>query len=166
MPYKWLPQTDPAEARLRLWPHRSLPRSGFVWFIGVTSGLLVLPLMTQLGTPALWVLLPFLVAAVGGVWVALQHSYKTGSVTEDLTLTRDLITLHRRNPKGPAQDWQANPHWVRATLHAKGGPVPDYLTLTGNQREVELGAFLTPTERHEIHDRLTELLAAQQRLPS
>lgn len=166
MPYKWLPQSDPTEVRLRLWPHRSLSRRGFVLFIAVTSALLALPLMTQLGTPALWVLLPFLVAAVAGVWIALQHSYKTGEVAEDLTLTRDLITLHRRNPGGKVQDWQANPHWVRATLHATGGPVANYLTLTGGQRQVELGAFLDAAERQQIHDRLQSLLAAQHRLPT
>jgi len=160
MPYQWLPPSAPNEAHLRLWPHRSLPRRGFVGFIAVTAVLLALPLLTQLGTPGLWVLLPFLVAAVAGVWVALQHSYKTGQVTEDLTLTPDLITLHRHNPRGAAQDWQANPHWVRATLHRTGGPVSDYLTLTGNQREVELGACLTPAERQEIHQRLQSLLAA------
>ena len=165
MPYKWLPQTDPTKARLHLWPHRSLPRRGFVWFIGATSTLLALPLLSQLGTPGLWVLLPFLTAAVAGVWIALQHSYRTGEVTEDLTLTPTLITLQRHNPGRAVQDWQANPHWVRATLHPKSGPVPDYLTLSGNQREVELGAFLTASERHEIHDHLTRLLAAQHRAP-
>jgi uncharacterized membrane protein len=165
MPYQWLPQSNPGEARLRLWPHRSLPRSGFAGFIAATAALLTLPLMTQLGTPALWVLLPFLIAAVGGVWLALQHSYKTGQVTEDLTLTPTQITLKRRNPGGRTQDWQANPHWVQATLHSTGGPVEGYLTLTGNHREVELGAFLTPSERHEIHHCLTQLLAAQHRIP-
>lgn len=165
MPYQWSSDTPPGEACLRLWPHRSLPRRGFVWFIAVTAGLLTLTLLPGLGTPALWVMLPFLAATVAGVWVALQHSYKTGQVTEDLTLTRDLITLNRRNPGQAPQVWQANPHWVRATLHPTGGPVAGYLTLTGNQRKVELGAFLTAPERQQIHDRLTQLLADLHNLP-
>ena len=154
MPYQWLPPSAPNEAHLRLWPHRSLPRRGFVLFIAVTAVLLALPLLTQLGTPGLWVLLPFLMAAVAGVWVALQHSYRTGQVSEDLTITPDLITLHRHTPRRSDQSWQANPHWVRATLHPTGGPVPQYLTLSGGGREVELGAFLTPQERLALHDRL------------
>lgn len=164
MPYQWIPQTDPSVTRLHLWPHRSLPRRGFVGFIAATALLLGLPLLTQLGTPGLWVLLPFLLAPLAGVWIALQHSYRTGSVTEDLTLTRDLITLHRTNPRGPVQDWQANPHWVRTSLYASGGPVANYLTLAGSEREVELGAFLDPGERRELHDQLQQLLAAQHRI--
>ncbi len=149
MPYEWTQNPAEPTASLRLWPYRSLPKTGFVWFIGATAALLALPLITQLGTPALWVLLPFLLAAVAAIWIALQHSYNT--VTEDLTLTPNLVTLHRHNPRGPDQDWQANLHWVRAALHATGGPVPHYLTLSGGGREVELGAFLTTDERRELH---------------
>jgi uncharacterized membrane protein len=151
MPYKWTPDPNAHSGSLRLWPYRSLPKTGFVWFIGATAILLTLPLISQLGTPGLWVLLPFLLAAITGIWVALQHSYRTGAISEELTLTRDLITLHRHTPRRPDQSWQANPHWVRAALHPTGGPVPQYLTLSGNGREVELGAFLTPAERQELH---------------
>jgi uncharacterized membrane protein len=158
MPYKWTSDPHPPAASLRLWPYRSLPKTGFVWFIGATALLLTLPLISQLGTPGLWVLLPFLLAAIAGIWIALQHSYRTGAVTEELTLTRDLITLHRHTPRRPDQSWQANPHWVRPALHPTGGPVPQYLTLSGNGREVELGAFLTPEERQELHQLLLKHL--------
>lgn len=165
MPYQWTPAPDTTTASLRLWPYRSLPKTGFVWFIGATSALLTLPLISQLGTAGLWVLLPFLLAAISGIWVALQHSYRTGAVTEELTLTRDLITLHRHTPRRPAQSWQANPHWVRPALHPTGGPVPHYLTLSGNGREVELGAFLTPAERQELHDLLLKSLTDLRHAP-
>ena len=165
MPYQWLPASDTAPTRLRLWPYRSLPRSGFVWFIGATAALLTLHLLTQLGTPALWVLLPFLLAAIAGIWAALQHSYKTGTLTEVLTLTPTTIALHRHNPRAPDQSWQANPHWVRPTLHPEGGPVPFYLTLTGNQREVELGAFLTEAERKLLYGELITRLNGLRGIP-
>ncbi len=158
MPYQWTAIPDAPAASLRLWPYRSLPKTGFVWFIGATALLLALPLASQLGTPGLWVLLPFLLATICGIWIALQHSYRTGAVTEELTLTRDLITLHRHTPRRPDQSWQANPHWVRPALHPTGGPVPQYLTLSGNGREVELGAFLTPEERQELHRLLVKQL--------
>ena len=156
MPYQWTQSPGTATAELHLWPHRSLPKSGFVWFIGATAVLLALPLVSQLGTPGLWVLLPFLLATLSAIWIALQHSYRI--VTEDLTLTPDRITLHRHNPRAADQTWEANPHWVRTTLHPTGAPVPHYLTLTGGGREVELGAFLTPDERRALHQMLLERL--------
>ncbi len=158
MPYEFLPSPQ-SEFRLHLWPYRSLPRRGFVWFIGGTAASIAVPLFAIIGTPVLWGLLPFLVAAIAAVWWALERSYRDGEIVEDLALTPDQITLVRHGPRGRRQDWQANPHWVRLTLHTKDGPVPYYLTLTGNGREVELGAFLTPAERVALRGELAELLA-------
>lgn len=42
-------------------------------------------------------------------------------------------------------------------LHVKDGPVPNYVTLKGNSREVEIGAFLSEEERKQLH---RDLLAA------
>ncbi|MEO8244056.1 MAG: DUF2244 domain-containing protein [bacterium] len=165
MPYQWLPPAETQSAHLRLWPYRSLPRRGFVWFISATCILLTLPLFSQLGTAGLWVLLPFLMAAVAGIWLALESSYTDGRLTEDLCFYPDRITLDRHNPRSPAQSWSANPHWVRVTLHATGGPVPFYLTLTGNQREVELGAFLTIDERRQLYDMLLKRLRTPANQP-
>lgn len=148
-----------------LWPHRSLSRHGFVWFIGLTSALLLLPLLTQLGRLALWALLPFLLGAVAAIWVALRRSYRTDS--EELSLTRDEIRITRHSPGKADRVWAANPYWVRPALLPSGGPVPDYLTLTGNGRSVELGAFLTQRERRDLYALIcTRLAEARALTPS
>jgi len=160
MPYR-LSQPGPDTSHVLLWPHRSLGALGFVWFIGLTAALLSMPLMAVLGSPVLWMLLPFLLAAVAGMWIALRRNDRDRSVTEELTLNRDHAALTRRNPDGSVQEWAANSHWVRVTIHPTGGPVADYLTLSGDGREVELGRFLTPDERKtlaaEIRAALSEL---------
>jgi uncharacterized membrane protein len=163
MSFQWLAQSDPATAALHLRPHRSLSSVGFVWFIGLTAALLALPLIPQLGTPVLWALLPFLSLAVAGIWLALRLSYRTA--TEDLTLSPTAITLTRHDPGKTDQTWAANPYWVRVMLHPTGGPVPDYLTLSGSGRVVELGAFLTPMERRDLHELLLKRLSAIRALP-
>ncbi|WP_091298703.1 DUF2244 domain-containing protein [Gemmobacter aquatilis] len=162
MPYEWLPPSaDGPTARLHLWPYRSLPRRGFVWFIGGTAVLIAVPLLSVLGSPVLWGLLPFLLATIGGIWWALERSYRDGEIVEDLALWPDRITLVRHGPHGRRQDWQANPYWVRVIRHEQGGPVPQYLTLKGGTREVEIGSFLAEEERvtlaAELTDRLTRL---------
>ncbi|CAN1565574.1 COG5488 Integral membrane protein [Paracoccaceae bacterium] len=159
MPYEWLPP-DGATQRLHLWPHRSLNQRGFVWFIGLTAALIALPLFGVIGSPVVWALLPFLLAAIWGVWLALRKNGRDRDIVENLTLTPGLVTLARHGPMGKRQDWQANPYWVRVTLHVTGGPVPNYLTLKGDGREVELGAFLSEDERIRLRDDLKTRIAA------
>lgn len=161
MPYQWT-QTAPDDSgavlqRLTLWPHRSLPRRGFVWFIATTAALLSLPIIAMLGSPVLWGLLPFGAIAVAGVWFALQHSYRTGQTHEELTLDRDRLHVRRVDPGKPPRDWDTNSYWVRAQI--RKGPVEDYLTLTDGTREIELGVFLTPPERRDLCRELTSAIA-------
>ncbi len=154
MPYRWSePQT------LTLWPHRSLAPRGFVAAIAVAASLSLLPLLSQLGHPGLWVLLAFLGATIAALWVALRKSNADRAIVETLTLTPTELTLIRMGPRGKRQSWAANPHWTRLTLHPTAGPVPHYLTLTGQGREVELGAFLTEAERIALKSALETRLA-------
>lgn len=162
MPYRWTPTAASEPQHLMVWPHRSLTGRGFVTVVGVTATLFLLPLLTQIGHPGLWVLLPFLLAALAALYHALDRNIRDRTITEDLTLQPDLIALTRTGPHHKRQTWQANPHWVRVTLHAKAGPVPNYLTLTGNGREVELGAFLTEAERIALKADIEARLARLQ----
>ena len=143
---------------LHLWPYQSLPRTGFVWFIGITAALISLPLITLLGSPILWGLLPFLLLAIAGLWWALQRNYRDGDIIEHLTIRPDNMTLVRKGPHGKHAEWDANPYWVTPVLHPTGGPVPNYVTLRGGSREVELGAFLSEAERIALYGEVGEIL--------
>ena len=155
---------DPGKCIL-LWPYRSLPRTGFVWFIAVTAAMISLPLIALIGSPVLWGMLPFLLLAIAAIWWALQRSYRDGAITEHLTICADTMTLIRVGPQGKRAEWQANPYWVTPVLHPTGGPVPNYLTLRGGDREVELGVFLSEPERITLHGDVISLLRSSQKLP-
>lgn len=159
MPYEWLPPEGNSQ-HLHLWPHRSLNQTGFVWFVGGTAGLIAMPLLGLIGSPVLWGLLPFLLIAIWAIWFALRKNGRDRDIVEDLTLTPTHVTLTRHGPHGRRQEWQANAHWVRLERHATSGPVPQYLTLKGGPREVELGAFLSEAERLALAPDLTNRLAA------
>ncbi len=160
MPYEWTPERphDTSHWRLSLWPYRSLLRKDFVMFIGATAALVALPLLTLLGQPVLWGLLPFFLLMIAGVWYALHVSYRRGEVLEELTVDEAHAYLTRHNPKGDVQEWDANRYWVTVHLHPKGGPVENYLTLRGGDREVEIGAFLDAEERLALYDELSRAL--------
>jgi len=154
--------TDAPFYQLSLWPYRSLSRRGFVWFIGLTAGLISIPLLALLGSKYLWFMLPFLATAVAMIWYFIERSYKDGMILETLTIWSDHMELTRQNPRGEPQHWQANPYWVDVKMHPKSGPVENYITLRGNGREVEIGAFLSVDERKILLSELQDVLA---RLP-
>ncbi|MEM8980472.1 MAG: DUF2244 domain-containing protein [Pseudomonadota bacterium] len=156
MPYE---TTNAPILTLNLWPYRSLPRKGFVIFIGATAAMLALPLVTILGSPVVWGLLPFFMAALWAVYAALQRSYRDGELLEELTITHHETQLVRHNPRGPDQSWSANTYWVSVHLHKEGGPVENYVTLKGGGREVEIGSFLSNDERVALHAELQSHLA-------
>jgi uncharacterized membrane protein len=166
MPYRWVPSeglpllSEAGQRSLQLGPYRSLSRQGFVWFIGATAGLISLPMLSILGSPALWVILPFVLLVMSGVWWALDRSFRDAEIVEVLTLAKSEVRLIRQGPKDAHREWAANAFWVSVILHQTGGPVANYLTLRGGPREVELGAFLSDDERLELHRELQSALVA------
>lgn len=162
MPYSWItppPAASEAEAacEMHLWPHQSLPPQGYARFIAVTALLIALPLLSFAGSVVFWGLLPFLLLALFGLKYALDRNRRDAQVIEVLTLDANEAQLERRNAKGTQQSWQCNRYWVTVELHTQDGPVPNYVTLRGGGREVEIGAFLSEDERKVLFDELRQL---------
>jgi uncharacterized membrane protein len=152
-------RADPPLLNLVLWPNRSLTPRGFARFLALLAACLAVPLIPLLGTAAAWGLLPFLVAILLAVYAAIRRSYADGRLVEELRLWPDLITFVRREPRGAVRRWHANPIWVRLRL-LENARIEKYLTLEGNGREIELGAFLSPEERQQLHAELRSALDA------
>lgn len=152
MPYQWIETrtAPPAPAELHLWPHRSLTASGFVAFFGVTFALVAVPLLTVVGSPVLWGVLPFFVICLGGMWLAIRRNDRDRNVFERLVLDPQGLVVERHDPGRAMRRWTANPYWVRVLDYPAEGPVEHYLTLRGDGREIELGRFLSPEERQAL----------------
>jgi len=171
MPYRWMNHTDAApqgtveraaasaRATLHLWPHRSMTNRGYAVFVGATFVLICLPMLSVLGSPVLWALMPFALGTLALTMWLIRVNDRSLLLTEELTLWDDRVALVRREPRRPELRWEANPYWVRVSLHEETGPVPNYVTLKGGDREVEIGAFLSADERAALYDELTRRLA-------
>ena len=143
---------------IEVWPYYSLKPKGIVLFLGSTFVLISLPLFNVLGTTVFWGLLPFLLVAFMGVWFALRQSLNDRQILEQLTLSKEEIALIRQNPTGEHKRWVCSPYWAKLKIYETEGPVANYITLTGNGREVELGAFLSEDERKTLYEELEQLL--------
>jgi uncharacterized membrane protein len=157
----WRERLDRPVYDVVLWPNQSLTRRGHRIAMGTAAAGLSLPLFGVAGTPVFWGLAPFLLVALGALWIAIRRNGRQLCIEERLTLWRDEIRVERREPDGRLLRWQAEPLRLRLRLH-KGAKVEDYLTIAGGGREIELGAFLAPEERvalaAEIESALTRAL--------
>ena len=143
---------------IELWPYNSLKPKGFAFFFGATFALLALPLFSVLGTKVFWGLFPFLFLTLTGIWFALRKSLRDRQILEQLTLYKDELVLIRQDPNGEQKEWVCSPYWAKLRMYDKEGPVANYITLSGNGREVELGSFLGEDERKELFHELNRLL--------
>ena len=148
-----------------LWPYNSLKPKGFAFFLGATFALIALPLFNVLGTKVFWGLFPFLFLTLLGIWFALRKSLKDRQILEQLTLYKDELVLIRQDPNGEQKEWVCSPYWSKLRMYDKEGPVANYITLSGNGREVELGSFLGEDERKELFHELNQLLKKLNRNP-
>lgn len=156
MPYEWTapPIRNQPKLAVKLWPYQSLKPRGFVVFIGLTAAMSAFPLLAVIGSAIMWVLLVFAIVALGAIWLALFVSNRRGTIVEEFVLTPETASLTRTDADGQRQTWQANRHWVKAELHQEGGPVKNYVTLRGGDREVEIGRFLDEKERLAFYSEL------------
>jgi len=141
----------------RIEGHRSLPKEGFAATMAFTMIMLFIPMFAVLGTPVLWGLLPPAMIALGALWYAIRRNTQDGTVAEVIRVWEDNMQVTRFNPRAPQQDWQANPHWVKTHIRQRR-VVKNYLTLTGGNREIELGIFLTPDARLELRREIDDVL--------
>lgn len=162
MPFQWTHAPDDPVQQMRLWPHESLPPRGMAAFVLATFTLILIPTMPLLGSPILWGILPFLLAAVWGIYFALQRNHRARQIVEVLTLDGETARLHRTEPGGRVQEWDCNRYWTTVTKYDDKGPVPHYVTLRGKGREVEIGAFLSEEERIALFDDLRRALDRPQ----
>ena len=154
---EWRERLERPVWHARVWPHRPLGLRGRRATLGVAAAGLSLPLVPISGTPVFWGLLPFLLGALGILWLGLSRSDRDGRLVEEVTVWSDEMRVERRDPGGRVRRWRADPFHVRVTLYPEG-KVENYLTLRGAGREIELGAFLSPDERVALADELEDAL--------
>ena len=152
---------DPPAWEITLWPNRSLGSAGFRVTMAIAALGFAIPVLPFVWAGGFWVLLPFVFVAFAALGLAIKANTRHGQLREHVSLWKDLIAVERHEVSGEIKRWSCNPYWMRSKLVKEGGPVDNYLTLIGSDREIELGAFLSPEERLDL---LADIEAAIKRL--
>lgn len=157
MPYEWTRSNKTQTCQI--WPHNTLSPRGFAVMICLFFSFTTLPLLAVLGSQAYWGLLPFSMGGVAIIWIALRRNGRDRDILEVLEIDANTTRLGRQQSRQPDRAWESPTYWVRLTLHATSGPVPNYITLKNQDREVEIGAFLSEEERIALHRDLDAVLS-------
>ena len=107
-----------------------------------------------------WPVIGFGGLDVLGIYLAFRVSYSHARLYENVRLTADELEVERVWPSGRRQIWSFEPYWARAELTTFG---PDgalsRLRIRSRDRQVILGAFLSPQERAAFAATLQTALA-------
>jgi uncharacterized membrane protein len=109
----------------------------------------------------MWPILPFAGLEVLGLAWALAFSLRQGRVREYIRIDERDIEIRKSDGSRDERYRFARP-WARVELRpAPCRTWPSRLVVGAMGRSVEIGAFLTETERRRLQVRLVELIAAR-----
>lgn len=149
---------EPPVFAATLFPHRSLGPTGFMVlmvFVGATCfayGILFLSL-------GAWPVFGFLGLDVLLIWGAFRLNYRSGRAYEEVAVWSDDLRVRRVSPGGRVAEHSFNPFWTRFNVdrHEEFGITR--MILSGQGRELPIGAFLNPADRESFATAFSAALA-------
>lgn len=139
-----------------LFPHRSLPNSGFIVVMSIVIGV-NLTLGLYFFAIGAWPVLGFCGLDIFFVWLAFKLSYRQGRLHERVRVTPDEMWVSRVLPSGHESRWRLQPFWTDVKIDR---PVEheSQVRIISKGRTLILGSFLSPEERGEFADALSAAL--------
>ena len=108
-----------------------------------------------------WPILPFAGLELLALGAALYWSMRQGRNRELIRVDDRLVTV-QRYPGGEQDEIEFARHWTRVELVPAGSRHwPSRLMLRSRGRSVEIGSFLTDSERLGLKKRLAEVIGSE-----
>jgi uncharacterized membrane protein len=156
---------DPVLLDATLRPNPPAPPIMLAYVLGVVA-LMNLGFASYFVLRGAWPVTPFMGLDVALLAWAFRASTRASRRSERVMLTRSLLRLERRAPKGAASEISLNPYWVRVDMADPPEP-GSQLTLWSHGKGFRVGAFLAPAERVAFATRLkTALRRARDIIPA
>ncbi|GBD43358.1 hypothetical protein HRbin40_00831 [bacterium HR40] len=139
-----------------LYPNPALSDRAFWLFMALTGAVTVAmaSLFVSLGA---WPVGGFFGLDLLLLWLAFRAARRNARWQEWVRVDAGAVTVRRVAPDGRTAEWQFEPSWVQ--IHFDEPPQPHSLVvLSSHGRRIALGSFLTPEERREFAQALSDAL--------
>lgn len=145
-----------------LTPYRSLGRGGLKVVVGLTLVFCLFNMGFFFVTGALPVAL-FFGLDFALLYGALYLSYRSGRAREEVSVSRDELSIRKISPSGRAKLSRYNPFWAKFQVdrHHEFGITA--MAVTGEGRRTPVGNFLNPDDRESFARAFTLALASVKR---
>lgn len=140
-----------------LQPNTSLNPKGFLLLMTAIASVSFVAGMAFMLSGA-WPVLGFFGLDVALIYLAFKTNYRWARMYETVRLTEDTLLVERISPSGKVQRWRFQPYWLRVDIDR---PVTheSQLVLSSHGKRLKIGSFLTPDERFELAEALTDALS-------
>lgn len=157
-------EAPPIDFDVVLRPYRSLSPHGFWLLMLVVSTVCFAAgvAFTMLGA---WPVFGFLGLDVLAIYLAFRLSYRRARLFERVRLLEDALEIRRVHPNGRIEEWSLAPNWLSVEVEGQANSAIGAVRLRSHGREVRIGRFLSPLQRHALATALREALRLWRMAP-
>jgi uncharacterized membrane protein len=139
-------------------PQRSLNRRGFATMLAVLGGL-SLAIGGMFFLLGAWPVPGFLGLDVLAVFLAFRLNYRAARQREEISVTRERLTVRQTTVDGSSRAIDINPYWARLEIERRPSFGITGMAIASHGRSLPIGAFLGPGERETLASALSAALA-------
>ena len=146
-------------------PHRSLGSRGFLAVMGALCAI-SFTAGTVFWIAGAWPVIGFMGLDVLLVYVAFRLNYRAARAAEEISVTREKLTLRKVSAGGQTSVVDLDPYWARLEVDRRPPFGVTRLSLASHGRRFDLGVFLGPEQRQALATALSAALAEVRTTPA
>ncbi|MGB7432629.1 MAG: DUF2244 domain-containing protein [Ahrensia sp.] len=146
----------------RLVPHRSLSRQAFMVLMALFAATCVSTGIFYF-TMGAWPVLVFLLVDVLIFYIAIQASFRAGRRSEEVSLTRQHLTVRKLEPNGRQRQHTFNTAWAKFIVERDEAIGIIKMQIVGEGYVSTIGGFLNPDDKESFAHAFASALATAKR---
>jgi uncharacterized membrane protein len=96
---------------------------------------------------------------------AFRLNYRAARAFEEVTVTRESLTVRKVSASGRVEEFGFNPYWARLEIDRRPDRLISRLRIASHGRRLDIGRFLGPNERESFSSAFSAALGKVRTVP-